>query len=203
MSGPTHQCYEDLSLMRALPNMSIYSPADHVAAASLFDRCMEKNGPKYLRFDAQILPTLYQPKNLDVKLGYQVLRKGKQICLLATGYMVHTAIKVAEELSALGHEVGVIDLMHITDFDRNALAQELRTYQGLISMEEAFRSRGGLDSLLFEFISQQDLNIHIVNLGVEGGYRFELGTRSELHEEFGIGPKSVTDKILNLLRKLN
>lgn len=203
MSGPTHQCYEDLSIMRAMPNMSIYSPADHIAAVSLFDRCVEKKGPKYLRFDAQVLPTLYPSGDLDIKSGYNVLRTGKDICLIATGYMVHTALQVAKELSTLGHEVGVIDLMHITNFDRNAFEAYLRPYKGLVSMEEGFRGRGGLDSMLFELVAGRNFDKKLLNIGVEGGYRFELGTRAELHEKVGIGSQIVKQKILELSQQLN
>ena len=69
VSGPTHQCYEDLTAMRALPNLRVYSPADHVCAAALFDRCRQAGGPKYLRFDAQVLPALYAEAAPDFKHG--------------------------------------------------------------------------------------------------------------------------------------
>jgi transketolase len=96
VSGPTHQCYEDLTLMRAMPNMAVYSPADHITAAALFDRCLALGGPKYLRLDAQVLPVLYANAPPDMATGFQRLRDGQKLCLVATGYMVHTALKVAE-----------------------------------------------------------------------------------------------------------
>jgi transketolase len=71
MSGPTHQCYEDLTLMRVLANMGVLSPADHVTAAALFDQCVAKPGLKYLRFDAQVLPVVYETIVPDVARGYK------------------------------------------------------------------------------------------------------------------------------------
>src|SRR3990167_2974988 len=69
VSGPTHQCYEDLTVMRALPNVRLYSPADHIAAAALFDRVVDAVGPKYLRLDAQILPVIYDAVLPNLKMG--------------------------------------------------------------------------------------------------------------------------------------
>jgi transketolase len=194
VSGPTHQCYEDITLMRAMPNMRVLSPADHVSAGALFDECVSSNGLKYLRFDAQVLPPVYQ-EHPDLKSGLHVHKVGKQICLVATGYMLHTALHVAEKLENEGFEVGVVDLFDLTRFDRDALKQALAQYSGIVSLEEAFAGRGGMDALLFNFISSESIPCQLRNIGVEGGYRFELGSRSELHEQVGIGPVAVFEKV--------
>ncbi|AVT78127.1 transketolase, C-terminal section [Rhodopseudomonas palustris] len=195
VSGPTHQCYEDLTLMRALPNMQVLSPADHVTAASLFDHCVSAPGPKYLRFDAQLLPVVYNTPP-DLGAGFHVHRRGARLCLVATGYMLHTAFAAADRLAAeTGDAVGVIDLFDLARFDCDALAAELSGYAGLVSLEEGFRGRGGMDALLFEFIARRGLSGRLLNIGVEGGYRFELGSRAELHEQVGIGPNAVTEQI--------
>lgn len=199
VSGPTHQCYEDLTLMRALPNFRVLSPSDHVSAGALFDRCIDTMGPKYLRFDAQVLPVLYEQVYIDLNLGFHIHRKGKKVCLVATGYMVHTALKVAEELEFAGYLVGVIDLYDITNFDVNKFKSELCSYSGIVTLEEGFRGRGGVDAMLNEFISIHGLPSRILNIGVTGGYSFELGTREELHEKVGIGPKYVLSKITTFL----
>ena len=76
VSGPTHQCYEDITIMRALPNFQVLSPADHITAAKLFDGCVSSNGPKYLRFDAQILPVIYEGESPQISDGFHVHQKG-------------------------------------------------------------------------------------------------------------------------------
>jgi transketolase len=187
VSGPTHQCYEDLTVMRALPNVAIYSPADHVTAAALFDPCLANTGPKYLRLDAQVLPVVYESERPDLARGFSVHREGGQVCLIATGYMLHTALKVADELAAAGRALGVIDLFDLSGFDGRALSERLAPYAGVVTLEEGFRGRGGLDAMMFDFMARQHLDARMLNIGVEGGYRFELGTRSELHEQVGIG----------------
>jgi transketolase len=201
VSGPTHQCYEDLTVMRALPNIAIYSPADHVAAAALFDRCRNVTGPKYLRFDAQVLPVLYEGTFPGLNRGYNVLRSGEDVCLVATGYMVHTALKVADELAASGTSVGVIDLFDITGFSPEQFQATIEAYAGIVSMEEGFRGRGGMDAMLFEFVARRGIEVRVLNIGVEPGYRFELGTRTELHEQVGIGVRAVIKSINEFVRK--
>lgn len=195
VSGPTHQCYEDLTLMRAMPNMRVLSPADHVSAAALFDRCIDTVGPKYVRLDAQVLPTIYAACAPDQDAGFQVHRAGDRICLVATGYMVHTAFAVAEALAAAGESVGVIDLFDLSGFAADRLEAVLASYRGIVTLEEGFRGRGGLDSMVFDFVARHGLAAEMINIGVEGGYRFELGTRAVLHEQVGIGPNAVLTRV--------
>ncbi len=205
VSGPTHQCYEDLTLMRALPTFEMFSTADHVTAAALLERCTERAGPKYLRFDAQVLPVIYtdadQPPPLST--GFQRHRTGGDVTLIATGYMLHTALKVADRLAADGIAAGVIDLFDITGFDRDAMAETLAGQSGIVTMEEGFRGRGGIDALFFEYQSRRGTPLPHLAIGVEGGYRFELGTRSELHEQVGIGEVGVTAAVADFARRVS
>lgn len=203
VSGPTHQCYEDITLMRALPNFQVLSPADHVSAAALFDRCVGVNGPKYLRLDAQVLPVIYEAGTPNLKAGFYLHRAGKDVCLVATGYMLHTALKVAESLTVAGHSVGVIDLFDISHFATDQLQAALSPYAGIVTLEEGFRGRGGIDAMLFEFIARRGLTTRMLNIGVEGAYRFELGSRKELHEQVGIGYESVLRNVTTFIQSLS
>jgi len=202
VSGPTHQCYEDLTLMRALPNFRVLSPSDHVSAGALFDVCMNNKTPKYLRFDAQVLPVVYEDKAPDLSLGFHIHRTGAKVCLVATGYMLHTALKVSRRLAEIGQNVGVVDLFDISNFDVDKFESILSAYEGIASMEEGFRGRGGVDSMLFEFISRRHLDLKVLNIGVQGGYRFELGSREELHEQVGIGQNYVFENVNSFIESL-
>jgi len=203
VSGPTHQCYEDITLMRALPNFQVLSPADHVTASAFFDTCVNSGGPKYLRFDAQVLPVIYENELPNTSKGFHVHRSGKEICLVATGYMLHTALKAADELVSEGLSVGVIDLFDLARFSASEFQDALTPYNGIVSLEEGFRGRGGLDSMLFEFISRQELTARMLNIGVEGAYHFELGMRTELHEKVGIGPQAVLGSVRAFAKSLS
>ena len=195
VSGPTHQCYEDITLMRSMPNMRVFSISDQVMASKMPAQALLKNGPKYFRLDAQILPVLENSQEHVLQDGFFVRRSRGDICLLATGYMVHTALRAAEKLSRVGIEVSVVDIFDLTTFNQLKLAKILSSYCGLISMEEGFPGRGGLDSMVSNYLVQNDISIKMWNIGVEGGYRFEIGSRETLHELVGIGVNTLVDKI--------
>jgi len=202
MSGPTHQCYEDLTLMRALPNFQVLSPSDHVSAGSLFDVCIKNKKPKYLRLDAQVLPVVYEENAPDMNVGFHVHLTGTKVCLIATGFMLHTALKVSKRLSEAGLGVGVVDLLDISNFDSEKFERIISKYAGIVSMEEGFRGRGGVDSMLFEFISRSNIDLKVLNIGVQGGYRFELGSREELHEQAGIGQNYVYENVTKFIKSI-
>jgi transketolase len=185
--------------MRALPNVRILSPSDHVTASALFDLCLNRSGIKYLRLDAQVLPQIYEDTSPDCDIGFHVHAQGDHFCLLATGFMLHTALSLAKQLLDDGISIGVIDIFDITGVNPNLLPI-LQKYQGIITMEEGFKGRGGMDAMFFDEISRNRLKCRVLNIGVEPGYRFELGTRSELHEKVGIGNKSVKVKLLNFIQ---
>jgi len=203
VSGPTHQCYEDITIMRALPNFQVLSPADHITASALFDNCISSRGLKYLRFDAQILPVIYSENLPSTSDGFHIHQNGDKVCLIATGFMLHTAFKVAIEVANDGYKLGVIDVFDLTNFSTEKLKTVLKTYSAIVSCEEGFSGRGGLDSMLFEFIAKSDLDIKTLSIGVKPGYSFELGSRDELHEKVGIGTQSILDKIRPFLQNIN
>ena len=196
VSGPTHQCYEDITLMRSMPNMRVLSISDQHLASMMPAYCMRDLGPKYLRLDAQVLPMIYQDIQADLDQGFYVHKKGVRFCLVATGFMVHTAVKVAEALLKHHIEVGIVDLFNLTTFDTQKFNNVLSSYKKIVSMEEAFSGRGGLDAVMFNHIAHQNLDINLINIGVEGDYRFEIGSREHIHEEVGIGVNAIVNKIL-------
>ena len=93
--------------------------------------------------------------------------------------------------------MGIIDLFNLSTFDTEKFNKALTGYKTIVSMEEAFSRRGGLDALMFNHISQQHLDVNLINIGVEGDYRFEIGSREYIHEEVGIGVKAIIKKILS------
>ncbi len=202
VSGPTHQCYEDITLMRVLPNMQIFSPADHVCAAALLERCVVETGPKYIRLDAQPLPVIYTGGAPDMERGFHVHRHGARVVFVATGYMLHTGIAVAEQLREAGEVVGIIDMFDLARFNADALAVALSGYDIIVTIEEGFSGRGGLDALLRTFTVRHCLKARMLCIGVEPAYRFDLGTRLDLHELVGIGPAAVLRAVVEMLATL-
>ena len=200
VSGPTHQCYEDLSLIRTLPNFRLLSPSDATTSGGLFDLCVGTRGPKYIRLDAQILPDLVAPASPPQASGFRRIRKGRDVCIISTGYMSHVANDVCAEAGA--NSLGHIDLFDVTHFDRAELAFELASYRGVITLEEGFTGRGGLDAAIREFLNDAKVTLPHLGLGVRPGYSFELGTREELHEQVGLGRANISTAITSFAKKI-
>ena len=202
VSGPTHQCYEDISLIRTLPNFKLYSSSDQHTAGAFIEYCLNRNGPKYLRFDAQPLPALRESCNaISMTDGCEILRTGADGVLISTGYMTHTALAVAENL-AVQKDLMVIDLFDLTGFNQPKLIEIIKEKSAVFSLEEGFSNRGGLDALIGEMIKNASITPTFEGIGVRPGYSFELGTRQQLHELVGIGRIAVTQRIEQTLNSL-
>ena len=155
-----------------------------------------------MRLDAQVLPVLYDETEFTLDDGFRVHATGGSACLIATGYMVHTALKVAQRLSRTGITVGIVDLFDITGFDEDKLAKLLSGYRGVVTLEEGFSGRGGLDAMMFDWVARRELPLRLRNVGVSGGYRFELDNREHLHEQVGIGADAVYATVTRFIESL-
>ena len=195
VSGPTHQCYEDISLIRNLPNFELYSPSDQYAAGALVDLCLETDGPKYLRLDAQPLGSLRNKLDRNtLQDGFEVLKDGRNGLLIATGYMTHTAMEVANKVSSK-LDLCVVDVFNLSSFNKKRLSAIIRNFHSTLTLEEGFVERGGLDAVIGALIRQQKIDCYHEPIGVEPNYRFELGSRDELHALVGIDKQTVMKKV--------
>jgi transketolase len=161
--------------------------------------CLNNSGVKYLRLDAQPLQDIYgKDEQLPFPLGFVEHSAGDFLCIVATGYMTHVARQVVERLVADGRTIGLIDLFDLSCVDQERLGQYLKNYRTVVSLEEGFIGRGGMDALLLNLIAQQQLDVRFISCGIDGGYRFELGTREELHDQVGISEEA----LYTMLRQL-
>jgi len=199
ISGPTHQCYEDLTIMRVLPNMQLLSPADWVAARATVNHCLRAKGPKYVRLDAQPSPALYAESHaFDFARGFSEIHEGDGLCVVSTGYMTQVAHRAIGQLPT-EHRPSLLDLFRLTEFDDDALAETLARHPSLLTIEEGFRGRGGLDALICNLVSERGLSCRTFSAGLDNRYRFDLGTRDDLHERAGIGEQSLRRRMLDLM----
>ena len=200
VSGPTHQCYEDISLMRSMPNVRVLSPSDQFSSESLASECLATEGVKYLRLDAQVLPQIYDDDLPFPLAGFIEKEKGEDVCIISTGYMTHTANKLLPKLKENGTSCGLVDLIDISHFSDEEMINVLRRYKYVVSLEEAFVGRGGMDSRILNLINSNGLKCKFKNFGVEGGYQFEIGDRQTLHELVGIGVNVLFKKITEWIK---
>ena len=180
MAGPSHHCLEDISIMRTLPNLHVVSPSDWVMAQNLPDWIARTQQPKYIRMDSKPLPALYNAADpLKLDSGFHEWRKGEELCLVATGHMTHQALKLAEAMT--DRNVGVLDLFFLKDLDRKALFATLSKYQRVVTMEEGFIDKGGLDNLIINLLRENRATIQSMHFGFKDTYFFKFGSRDYLY----------------------
>lgn len=200
VTGPTHHCLEDIALMRLLPNVGVISPADCSMMREIAAHALENRKPCYIRLDGKAQPRVYpngvKPPFAD---GFGTLRYGEDTCLIATGYMTHVALEVADLLKTQGKEVGVIDLFRLKDPDRGKLREALEGYSKLVTLEEGFIWRGGLDALVASLHLSTSAPREIHPIGFDDGYVFEVGDRKHLHEVAGIGVEQIAVRVGQLI----
>lgn len=197
VSGPSHHCLEDLAIMRLLPHIEVFSPADWRTAEALADYSVRESKPKYFRLDGKPLPAIYnEDLSPDLSEGFTVLSAPSDICLIGTGYMTHQALKVAAQMAARGKPVGVIDVFRLKPFNALAFTRSICRCRRIVTLEEAFIGNGGLDCAVAGALAEQRLNPEIVKIGFNDKYSFDVGTRDYLHAQAGMGEEAILKAIL-------
>ena len=192
LSGPSHHCIEDLCVMRMLPNIQVFSPSDSVLVKKYAGLTLSECRPKYMRFDSKTLPLIYNGiSSVEIKRGFYELIEGSQCCLVSTGYMTHTALKAAEELKKNGISAGVIDVFLLSYFDENILYETLKKYDFIITLEEGFVNKGGLDSLITNILVDNSSTAKIKRIGFKDSYIFDNGSREYLHSLHNMDYESI------------
>ncbi|MFH1202770.1 MAG: transketolase C-terminal domain-containing protein [Candidatus Omnitrophota bacterium] len=193
--GPTHHATEDISIMRALPEMTIFNPSDSIMAGGLAQITYRSKGPKYVRFDRGGLPLLYSNKKINFSNGLVNLKKGSNLCIISTGVMVYRALQIANELSKHSIDAGVVDLYRIKPLNVKLLLEILDNYENILTLEEHFVI-GGIGSIMAEVLSDNEKSCRLKRLGICDRYYFEYGGRERLHELCCLDTKSVVKTIV-------
>jgi len=196
VSGPSHQALEDLCILRVLPNLEVFSPADWVSAAAFVPHALNTPRPKYIRLDGKALPALYPaPTALRVERGFEELLRGRDLCLVATGCMTHSALAVARQIQPRGLAIGVVDLFLLKQPDETALLETLRRYPRLLTLEEGFVGKGGLDMLILELLRRHRCVLPVETVGIPDRYGFEVGSRERHHRLNGMSEADLLERI--------
>lgn len=209
VSGPTHHCLEDISIMRTLPNIMIFSPSDWILTRKFVDYSIKIKKPKYIRLDGKPLSRIYE--DIDdsmLKNGFIELKKGKDICLISTGYMTHTAIKVVDIFKDYynnkdcDNKIGIVDVFLLKPLNDDLLFETIKEYKCAITIEEAFINKGGMDSVISNIIDKKNSNIELIRIGFKDKYVFDIGSRDYLHRLNNLDEDSIVETI-KLLNKIN
>jgi len=191
--GPTHHAIEDVSVMRALPGMTIFSPCDQYTAAAAADLAYACDNPVYVRIDKGKQPIRYN-KNTDFAQGATSLLAGADILIISTGIMTHRAMELADKLKERGIQPGVIDLFRIKPLSEDLLEAEIRKYKSIVTLEE-HTLIGGIGSAISELMHDKGIILPLKRVGIPDQYCHKYGGREWMQKYLGIGSLDEIEKI--------
>ena len=195
MNGGTHMPFEELGLMRLIPNITIFEASDDIQFEAVLKQTLEIEGLKYIRTIRKAPEVVYEGGE-DFSKGFIELKTGRDLTIFASGIMVAPCLRVARELEATGVSVAVVDLFRI-----KPLPDEINTiYSGTpILTVENHNEIGGIGSALCElFATDNTTDVH--RLGVHEKFG-QVGKVPYLLAQYGIDEKSIKEKILSIIEK--
>ena len=190
--GATHQCNEDIALMRTIPGMTIINPADATEAYAAVEAAINYVGPVYMRFGRFAVPDVSADMpNYRFELGRGVqYSEGKDVTIVATGYMVHLALEAAEMLKAEGIDAGVINIHTIKPLDKDILVKAAKASGAIVTAEE-HNIIGGLGAAVTEAICES-VPVPVIRVGMNDTYGHS-GTVPALLEAYGLTPAKIAE----------
>ena len=183
--GATHQCNEDIALMRTIPGMTIINPADAGEAFAAVEAAILFNGPVYLRFGRFAVPNLTaELPDYKFEIGRGVVYKeGRDVTIVATGYMVHLAVEAAEILKSEGIDAGVINIHTVKPLDKELIVAAAKNSGAIVTAEE-HNVIGGLGSAVCDAVCAE-CPVPVVKVGVNDSFG-KSGKVPELLEIYGL-----------------
>ena len=198
--GATHQCNEDIALMRTIPGMTIVSPADATEAYAAVEAAINYEGPMYLRFGRFAVPDLSSEMNgYKFELGKGVVyREGNDVTIIANGFMVHLAVEAAQMLAAEGISAEVINIHTVKPLD-DALVIASASKTGAVVTAEEHSVIGGLGSAVCDTLAE-NCPVPVIKVGVQDSFG-RSGKVPELLEIYGLTAKNIAESAKQAISK--
>ena len=191
--GATHQCNEDIALMRTIPGMVILNPADDVEAKACVKAAYEYNGPVYLRFGRLAVPVINDRPDYKFELGKGVvLREGKDVTIVATGLCVSSALEAAEKLAADGIDAKIINIHTIKPLDEELIVAAAKETGKVVTVEE-HSVIGGLGSAVCDALAEK-CPVPVKKIGVQDVFG-ESGPAVALLAKYKLAGEGVYEQV--------
>lgn len=196
--GATHQCNEDIALMRTIPGMVVINPADDVEARAAVRAAIEHDGPVYLRFGRLAVPVLNDEATYKFELGKGVtLKDGKDITIVASGLTVSEAMIAAESLAADGIDARVINIHTIKPIDAELLQQAAAETGKIVTVEE-HSIIGGLGDAVCDAIRENPVPVYKIGVNDEFGHS---GPAVQLIKDYGLTSENIIATVKKAMKK--
>ena len=189
--GATHQCCEDIALMRTIPGMPIINPADYTEAMKAVEAAFDHDGPVYMRFGRLAVPVVFDDDyKFEIGKGVE-LKEGNDVTIVATGLMVNEALEAYETLKAEGINARIINMATIKPLDTEILLKAAKETGAIVTAEE-HSVIGGLGSAVAEYLSEA-CPVPVLKVGVKDTFG-KSGPANELLGIFGLRAKDIVAK---------
>jgi transketolase len=196
--GPTHFALEDMAIMKVLPNMTIFSPADETEAVLGIKELYKAQKPVYFRIGKKQEPVVYEkPYNLKISKG-NIITKGKDITIFSTGPILSEVIKAVNILKSKRISACLIDIHTIKPIDKNLIVQESKFKKHVFIIEE-HSAIGGLGSAVLEVTSNIKNFPNTTLIGTADRFIKDIGTQNYLRQITGLSSSKIIDKIIKTL----
>ena len=196
--GATHQCNEDIALMRTIPGMVVINPADDVEARAAVKAAYEYEGPVYMRFGRLAVPVINDEETYHFELGKGiVLKEGKDVTVVATGLCVAEAMEAVKKLAEDGIDAQLINIHTIKPLDEDLIASAAEKTGKIVTVEE-HSVIGGLGSAVADTLCMR-APAKLLKIGINDVYG-ESGPAVELIRKYGLDSESIYTKIKNWLK---
>jgi len=191
--GATHQCNEDLALMRTIPGMVVLNPADDVEAKAAVSAAYEYEGPVYLRFGRLAVPVINDNPDYKFEIGKAItLREGGDVTIIATGLTVSESLAAAEKLAADGINARVVNMHTIKPLDEDAVVKAASETGKIVTVEE-HSIIGGLGSAVSDVVAEK-APAKVLKIGIMDVFG-ESGPAVELVKKYGLDADSIYAKV--------
>lgn len=191
--GATHQCNEDISLMRSIPGMVVINPSDYIEGRAAVRAAYDHDGPVYMRFGRLAVPVINDRPDYKFELGKGVvLREGKDVTIIATGLPVNNCLEAAEKLAADGIDAKVINIHTIKPLDEELVAAAAVETGKVVTVEE-HSVIGGLGSAVCDVICEK-APARVLKIGINDVFG-ESGPALELIKKYGLDTDSIYEKV--------
>lgn len=191
--GATHQCNEDIALMRTIPGMTIINPCDDVEAKAAVRAAVEFNGPVYMRFGRLAVPVINDKETYKFEIGKGVVMKdGTDVTIIATGLMVNEALESAKSLESDGISARVVNIHTIKPLDKELICKCAKE-TGVIVTAEEHSIIGGLGSAVAEAVTEC-CPVPVIRIGVNDEYGYS-GPAVDLLKKFGLSAENISEKV--------
>lgn len=195
--GPTHQCNEDIALMRSIPGMVIINPSDAIEAEAATKAAAAYDGPVYLRFGRLAVPVFNDRPDYKFEMGKgAVLREGKDLTIVATGLPVAACLEAAEKLAEDGIDAKVINIHTIKPLDEELIIEAAKQTGKVVTVEE-HSVIGGLGSAVCDCLSEK-APVRVMKIGINDVFG-ESGPAVALLHKYGLDAEGIYSKVKSFL----